>query len=422
MKKEILNKNQLNLIEKLGLLQNEITSYNEVVSVGFKFDIAEEVLIASMETATKEIDILHSYIRLNPSIHLVKDPKIEFQYQNIGIVSDDKLNHVIREQYEKEFDLNSGPVFRLVKLECDGNSTLIFTFNHVLADGISVASIVICFINILLSKLTKKLTVSVPEILCQHDRVDPFPLSAEKIELLDSQIKKILATPSVSKFKSMGFITKELNKENTTKLIEYCNSEGIGVHNAILSAMSIALFSHYATPPSNIQVRSIINLRSSFGAKYKNLVGDYHGSISGMLDTRNGMNFLEISKMIKREFSRSLRNKEQFIKLSNELELTINVSSLKDYKLINQIEIPTVTASSMGEVKNAYLQRLVKSVIPITSFFSGPEVHFHVFNMIINDKLILSFQYDRDALSTGEIEDLVAKTINFLEKIKMPRA
>ena len=75
--------------------------------------------------------------------------------------------------------------------------------------------------------------------------------------------------------------------------------------------------------------------------------------------------------------------------------------------------MPTVTASTIAQL-TIPLSRILDFLYGITSYYSGPMLHYHVSDCIIGEQLQFVFQYDSDLLTPQQSDSLIKETIALL--------
>lgn len=407
-----LEENELNIIEKVGVLTDLIVSYNQVFVFGIRIEISDELLKKALHHIKTKYKILSSVLEYTDEPRLCYTSEKEIIYKIRQELNNDDLNSLIYNEYETEFKHKADLLLRLTKAKYNNLCVLVFTISHIIADGLSSLYLLSDFFKILAH------TAEIDEIeVVKSQRYDVLNLSEEANNNFNKHLKSIFASRRVKKFTSMRFITKNLNIEETEQLLSHSTSHQVSLNNVILAAMSMALVQYYQQQKMTINFRAIVNLRPLLKMTIAQSLGDYHSVLSHFLNISTQTDFWELPRSIHKSITNGIAQKLAFKKIANDVRSIDKTNNLDEFQVLQNINEPTVTASSFGKIDFPLYQDLLEFTFAITSYYSGPAFHYHVGDCIINNKLLLIFQYDANALSETQMNALIQQTLSYLKTV-----
>ncbi|WP_242455998.1 condensation domain-containing protein [Mycolicibacterium sp. P1-18] len=256
----------------MGALEQQFYRYAEHNPV--HFSIAAEFDVALDENRVRSaLDVLQ---RRHPllSVHVVDHPESRLTFERAAAVAPISL-HVHRrpdadwqalaaEDLARPFDRSTAPLMRATLVSAPEASTLVLTFDHTIADGISSVEVV----DDLLGVLNGRQLSALPVPPSQEDMIArlPDPSDEAPTPAAPAADPRMAVPTSVRPFDGVSpdLHTVAMTPVDTSHLVDRCRSEKTTVHAAILTAAAHVrarrLGQHY------VRVLSPINFRSVVGA------------------------------------------------------------------------------------------------------------------------------------------------------------
>lgn len=409
-----LKENELNCVEKIDLLRHYLIDHNSVLALGFNIEMPDEKLIQSLKLFKKKHSLFSATIELTDGIKLIQHPEKEIVFQNKGkIINKEQLYDLIYEESRNAFDPQKELMLRLTKVTYQDLCVLLFSVDHILVDGMSFVYFISDFIKIVMSS-----TIIAPATVSTPHRPDVLNLSPDENQALDENIKRILSGPPVKKYHGMGFTHIEIETTDTLNLVQRCQKHHVSLHNAVLTAMALALVTYYDQTEMTINFRTAINLRSLLKVKLEDALGDYHSEINTLFLVSTSVNFWEIARYLNKDIEESVSKNAPFEKLKDAISEIKKANDLANYQELKKLNFPTISISSR-KVTLPASAKFLKFSFGIGPYNYSNNPHFFTYaaiNHLFENTLRLTFEYDAQHLTKTQINFLIHHTVNFLLK------
>jgi hypothetical protein len=261
------------LVRPLGTLERFFYRYSERNPDLFIF-------AAEFGTALAPDDVARALAAVQRRHPLMSVHVEEHQHCGLGFFRTDSVGPIALSVHETDptqwqpyalaelgwpFDQGKGPLVRATLLVGADRSTVLLTFDHTIADGISSSLVMDDLVRALngaqldcqpepptIEDLTER-NLPAPQ---EFPSVDDVP--ADPRMLRPAQVRRFDGNPG-------ALHTVELGKEKTSRLVRLCRSEGVTVHSALATAT--ALVRAELTGEDYIRALTPINVRDSIGAQ-----------------------------------------------------------------------------------------------------------------------------------------------------------
>lgn len=230
------------LVRPLGAIERLYYRYSEANPTHFllvaEFDV--ELAECQLRRALDAVQMRHPLLTVQIEDHPVS---------RLGFYRSDDVNHIpltvqhsaeaswhslAAQELSRPFDRSIAPLLRATLLRTPSSSTLLLTFDHTIADGISAVRVLDDLVGALNGSplLARSTPRALEDLLVQRVRaVDPLPIEPDARMMIPSTIRPFDgAAPYLH--------TATLSQLETARLVNRCRAERTTVHSALLVAAS----------------------------------------------------------------------------------------------------------------------------------------------------------------------------------------
>jgi len=323
---------KLNATEMISWIISQHFPHNLVVVANVKGDIN----LKNIETVLKNLQKNNLMLRVNTKIDedsvFLTEITEQIPFHIYKREEAENWQHIVDQELRAIFLRENNPLARIIINYNEEGADIIFSFHHMIADGLAGIWFIRDFLNAI-SKPAKKILSNRLDLACEY--IDWFPTcKLEKLKHDDENVTE--------------FIHFKLDQQQTQKLVQYCKKNKINVHSALGSAASLALYHTMQKAETELRFSAPVNLRSLYHIKAENF-----SALSSWIDDKFN---------IKANFSTLNLAKQIFINTQtkiNDQEPQKNVQDLYkflNHKSINEIynlvttTLPTVIMSNLGRL------------------------------------------------------------------------
>lgn len=357
----------LNVMETYGALYNQVQAYNMSLAVRYPWVDEDTFLRAISQWQAKE-----RCFQLNYGEDLCFYP-IATPIPVEEIPAEKGKNswlEWVRQEAHLHFSDPKQPLVRLKYRRIGDELEVIFSFSHVIADGLSSLLLIQSFEECLMGNWSG--TIRAFENLLPTEKI-PFKLPT-----------KPLQNRSHFDLKHIQF-----DENKTKEILKQCREEGTTLHGFLSGLITQAYF-QADQAVDTLKIRSQVNLRPYLKIP-ENVVGNYQTTFDYRLKN-DGTTLWDVARAVRldlrsasKEAGRPLAKLEQLAKVLQTGQLDFSVNE------------PTLSLSTLGVLPNG-LGRVLGAA---TSHYAGPAPHMKVVSGIINGKLVMMFEYDEGLYGDG---------------------
>ncbi len=429
----------LGTTEKLHWMINKVMPFNFYLAMTLNGKIEKAILTEAL----KALQVRHPL--LNVSIEKKGWWGANYRYNvNSPVeisekkVRRDEIDLILEQELNQPFNIKEAPLVRCHLLHHDNRSTVIATFCHIIADGLSS---VIFQKNLLeyIDTIQSGKEVSVQPGTVKKPLEKYFPVSYKSIFGI---VKFVSAVKNMGKKeKAMGkpimpipdgnnkegkpriqLISRKIKKEALIKIVEKSRTNGTTINHLLIAAYIMATIKvRNIKESSAFYFSTDVDLRDLLCADLSNSIGIYSSAISGQLIADFGSNIWQLATIIKSEFNESMESKEAFIlppyfyKILNAI-IALTGSDLLGKKIYTKMFKDAATRwpiSNLGKVDiNASGNKLkAESITFACSWF---KIHFYV--VTSNDVLTVNLVGSNEFYSRDLLNNFADEVINILNE------
>lgn len=257
----------------LGAFERLFYRYSERNPLHFAFvaEFPSEIGDPALRAALRAVQARHPLLRVSVEddgaggpVSIAPAPVRPIPLQRVADTSA-QWTHVAAVELSTPFDRQAAPLVRATLMAGPLRSTILLTFDHTIADGISSALIVEGLVSALNGVELPPLSLPPPQevMLAQHlPRVPDSALSPDSVPAADPHLS---AMSTIRPFDGTPphLATCEWTEMDTAALVEQCRTHGTTVHSAIVVAASRTFADSRSLP--YVRVLSPINFRGLIG-------------------------------------------------------------------------------------------------------------------------------------------------------------
>ncbi len=261
-------------------------------------------------------------VRESDGVHIVSDPTLKCPVRVVARKDAESWIEEASAKLAQAFDLFNNPPLRLVWLQSEAISELLFVCPHVFADGLSIAYLVRDFLVFLNDPDAD--AAPMPPIPPLSTSIPEFPgksMAIQRAKLKAGLFKLFLGHNS----KQTRSQTEEVNRiqpkyhlhpwvltaEQTDALATRCRAEGATVHAALCAAF-LRAFGKFYGDGWRRRIQSPVNLRERLSAPVGESFGLFVNLVEFRVNCAPKVDFWEVARKIKAYFNRCADDKHIF--------------------------------------------------------------------------------------------------------------
>lgn len=360
----------LNIMETYGVLYNQVQAYNMALAVRYADLEPAELLQAVARWQAKERCFQLNYgedLCFHPIASAIPVEEIPSEDEGTSWLD------WVRREVHLHFNDPKLPLARLKFRKVGDELEVIFSFSHVIADGLSSLLLIQSFDE------------------CLREGCNPAIRAFEDHLPVDKVPAKFIAKDPSNR---SHFEVKRLkfDKSKTKEILQRCKEERTTLHGFLAGWVTQAYFE--AEPQvDTLKIRSQVNLRPFLNIP-NTAVGNYQTTFDYRLKNY-GASLWDVAKAVRSDLRKA--SKEGNAPLAKLRQLA---RALQEGKLQFSVDEPTISLSTLGALPE--MQGRVLGAA--TSHYAGPAPHLKVVSGIINGELVVMFEHDAGLYEDGFFE------------------
>jgi hypothetical protein len=288
---------------------NQITPFNVQCVIKLHGELSSEVFLKAIKLIQQQHPHLRIALTDTDPVSFVDCHKL-LPYQIISkthdaqwkIIAEKELNLFINEPYM--------PLARVIFLQGTASHEIIFTSNHIIADGISLCHMAISFYKYC-AQMNEGITIKINEAYQDRNLEELLPNLVIDHTFTEDDFKSKnektfgLQESNINYNSKTEFIPYRFSEEETRAIINKSQRHHTSVHGVLSAAAIIALHKHLHTEKKDINISQIqylspINLRSMLiGNVSPEELGHYVGCYFNAFSQSQFNSFWDFSQLIK---------------------------------------------------------------------------------------------------------------------------